>query len=69
MGQHVDGRNGNEGFQSIIELAQEVIRDKGQDSSQGEGIELSAEELNQLSTGDYVEINGEVYKVEIASGN
>ncbi|XP_052238998.1 uncharacterized protein LOC127850196 isoform X2 [Dreissena polymorpha] len=69
MGQYVEGRNGNEGFQSIGQLARDVIRDEGQESSQGEGIELSAEELNQLSTGDYVEINGEVYKVEIASGN
>ncbi|XP_053397830.1 uncharacterized protein LOC123552342 isoform X2 [Mercenaria mercenaria] len=31
-----------------------------------EGFELSTEQLNQLATGDYVEINGEVYKVEIA---
>ena len=32
-----------------------------------DGIELSSEQINQLSQGDYVEINGEVYKVEIAS--
>lgn len=32
-----------------------------------EDIQLSSEQINQLSTGDYVEINGEVYKVEIAS--
>jgi hypothetical protein len=32
-----------------------------------EGFQLSTEQLNQLSSGDYVEINGELYKVEIAA--
>lgn len=34
-----------------------------------EGFELSTEQLNQLASGDYVEINGELYKVEIAAEN
>lgn len=37
-----------------------------QSGQAAEGFELSTEQLNQLATGDYVEINGEVYKVEIA---
>lgn len=31
------------------------------------GIQLSQEQLASLSTGDYVEINGEMYKVEIST--
>ena len=34
-----------------------------------DGIELSSDQFNQLSAGDYVEINGEVYQVEIAQEN
>ena len=30
----------------------------------GENIQLSEEQVMQLSTGDYLEINGEMYKVE-----
>ena len=31
-----------------------------------EGIQLSQEQIMHLSTGDFVEINGEMYKVEIS---
>lgn len=37
-----------------------------EENGKNDDIHLSSEELNQLSAGDYVEINGEVYKVEIA---
>ena len=35
-------------------------------TSEQENIELSQEQLMQLTAGDYVEIDGEMYKVEFA---
>ncbi|KAL4233286.1 hypothetical protein ACF0H5_007970 [Mactra antiquata] len=49
---------------SVIETGE--ITNVEQIGISDENIQLSSDQLNQLSSGDYVEINGEVYKVEIA---
>ena len=33
----------------------------------GVGLQLSAEQLMNLTTGDYLQINGEMYKVEVST--
>lgn len=33
------------------------------------GLQLSAEQLMNLATGDYIEINGEMYKVEVSNND
>jgi len=50
----------------ITDLESEVVENVIAEPEDDDGIHLSHEELNQLSSGDFVEINGEVYKVEIA---
>lgn len=60
--------------QELMPEAQEVISHQEvmsvpQGGEVDGGIQLSSDQINQLSTGDYVEINGEVYKVEISSDN
>ncbi|XP_060597283.1 uncharacterized protein LOC132751166 isoform X2 [Ruditapes philippinarum] len=54
----------------VLNSSETIIRDEGtleEVSAEGnEGFEVSTEQLSQLATGDFVEINGEVYKVEIA---
>ena len=36
-------------------------------TAEGSGLQLSAEQLMNLSTGDYLEINGEMFKVEVST--
>ena len=57
--------------QQEVMSQQEVLSEPAKDGEEEveDGIQLSPEQINQLSSGDYVEINGEVYKVEIASDN
>ena len=54
--------------QDVMSEHQEVMSEqvKGVTEETEDGIQLSSEQLNQLTTGDYVEIDGEVYKVEIS---
>jgi len=57
-------------FQNIEEFSRELIHSGETNATKtgGDGLELSADQLNHLSSGDFVEINGELYKVEIAPG-
>ncbi|XP_052810655.1 uncharacterized protein LOC128238602 [Mya arenaria] len=65
---HEEGENVT--YQNIEELQREVIHGGEVTMEKNdEGLQLSVEQINELSSGDYVEINGEVYKVEIASGS
>jgi exosome complex RNA-binding protein Rrp4 len=54
----------------VLNSSDTIIRDKAtleKVSTEGkEGFEVSTEQLSQLATGDFVKINSEVYKVEIA---
>lgn len=54
----------------VVVEGQEVVDGQGEETTttsvEGPNIELSAEQIMQLSSGDYIEINGEMYKVEVA---
>ena len=48
------------------EQTQIHIQDLSGQVVEGSNIQLTPEQLMQLTSGDYIEINGEMYKVEVA---